>query len=142
MKTKFFLLALALTLAVSTATAKDSGAATAEKLERQMFDWMVAKDWASLGAHIAPHFQSLHSDGARDRAGELELIKNLHMTKAPTFTDFKVTRSGDLLIITYRAASDEVIDGKSQAGKANPHMSVWQKTSAGWVWISHANINQ
>jgi hypothetical protein len=43
---------------------------------------------------IAEGFQSIHPDGARDRAGEISLIKNLDVGQV-ALSDFKSTMEGD-----------------------------------------------
>ncbi|MGH7981693.1 MAG: hypothetical protein ACREFF_00940 [Candidatus Udaeobacter sp.] len=48
-----------------------------EKIERQMWEDIKAKNWETVEGKIAENFQSVHADGARDRAGEITLIKKL-----------------------------------------------------------------
>lgn len=111
-----------------------------EKMERQMWTDMKAKNWTSLEAKIAPGFQSVHPDGARDRAAEIALIKGLNLGPY-TLKDFKVTRSGDQLIVTYWISVMETVDGKQLSSKPAMRQSVWAKSRAGWQWIAHANLN-
>jgi hypothetical protein len=111
-----------------------------EKLERQMWSDMKAKNWAGVEARIAPGFQSVHPDGPRDRAGEIALIKGLDLGQY-TLKDFKVTKAGDTIVVSYWISVQEVIDGKSLPSKLAMRLSVWSKTTAGWQWVGHANLN-
>lgn len=49
-----------------------------EKLERQMASDLQAGNWKAVEARIADGFQSVHPDGARDRAGEIALLKGMN----------------------------------------------------------------
>jgi hypothetical protein len=109
------------------------------QLERKMWIAIEAKDWPAVEAMIADGFQSAHADGARDRAGEMELIRGLNAGK-PTLTDFKVTNQGDEIVVTYKISVEETIDGKTLSSAPAVRQSVWQYTPAGWQWIAHANL--
>ncbi len=111
-----------------------------EKLERQIWTEIVAQNWQAVEGMIAPCFQSVHPDGARDRAAEMELMKKLKPGK-PVFSNFKVTENGDTLIVTYMVAIPETIHAERLSDKPAARVSVWQKTGQGWQWITHANLN-
>ena len=109
-------------------------------MERQIWADMKAKNLAAVEAKLAPGFQSVHPDGARDRAREIALIKGLNIGPY-TLKDFKVTKSGDLLIVTYSITVAETVDGKKLPARPAMRQSVWVKNPAGWQWIAHANLN-
>jgi uncharacterized protein DUF4440 len=132
----FFLISAGGLAAQSPANPESKG----EALERQIWADMKSRNWTSLRAKIAPGFQSVHPDGPRDKAGELALIKGLHLGKYK-LKDFDVTQSGDSLIVTYWISVQETIDGERLSTKPAQRMSVWKKTAAGWQWIAHANLN-
>lgn len=111
-----------------------------EKLERQIWEDIKAKDWVAVKAKIAPGFQSVHPDGPRDKTGEIALIEGLNIGKYK-LSDFDVSQSEDSLIVTYWVSVKETIDGKRLSGKPAQRLSVWKKTAAGWQWIAHANLN-
>ena len=111
-----------------------------EKMERQMWADFEAKDWAAVERKIANGFQSIHPNGARDRAGEIGLIKNLHLGEF-TLSNFKSTVNGDNIVVTYMIAVHETIDQERLGTKATPRLSVWKKGADGWQWICHANLN-
>jgi len=116
------------------------GTSEGEKMERQMWADFKAKDWKAVESKIAEGFQSIHPDGARDRAGEIALIENLNLGMF-TLSNFKSTVNGDNIVVTYMIAVQETIDGKQLSRKPVPRLSVWKKGTHGWQWICHANLN-
>jgi hypothetical protein len=121
-------------------TPSPAGAAEGEKMERQMWADFKAKDWKEVESKIAEGFQSIHPDGARDRAGEIKLIENLNLGEF-TLSNFKSTVNGDNIVVTYMIAVQETIDQKRLLTKTTPRLSVWKKGTHGWQWICHANLN-
>jgi len=99
-----------------------------------------AKDWKTAESKIAEGFQSIHPDGARDRAGEISLIEHLNLGEL-TLSNFKSTTNGDNIVVTYMISVQETIDGKQLSRKPAPRLSVWKKGTHGWQWICHANLN-
>lgn len=111
-----------------------------EKLERKMWTAVMAGDKAAIESMVGPGFQSVHQDGARDRAEELKLLEGLDPSLVK-FSNFKVTEQGDTIIVTYDVSVSETIDGKKLPDSApSPRLSVWLDTPTGWQWIAHANL--
>ncbi|PYJ60879.1 MAG: nuclear transport factor 2 family protein [Verrucomicrobia bacterium] len=111
-----------------------------EKMEKQIWEDIKAKNWNAVDAKIAEGFQSVHPDGARDRTGEITLIKNLDVGQV-TFNDFRSTMSGDNIVVSYMISVQETIDLERLPTKPTPRLSVWKKGTHGWQWICHANLN-
>jgi hypothetical protein len=111
-----------------------------EKMEKQMWEDIKAKNWNAVESKIADTFQSVHPDGARDRANEISLIKNLKVGQVE-FNDFRSTMNGDNVVVTYMVSVQETIDLEQLRTKPTPRLSVWRKGAAGWQWICHANLN-
>lgn len=109
-------------------------------MEKQMWADFKAKNWAAVESKIANGFQSVHPDGARDRAGEITLIKNLSLGEY-TLADFNATVNGDNIVLTYMIAAQETIDQQRLGTKRTSRLSVWKKGTHGWQWICHANLN-
>jgi len=109
-------------------------------MERQMWADFKAKEWKAVESKIAEGFQSIHPDGARDRAGEISLIEHLNLGDF-TLSNFKTTVNGDNIVVTYLIAVQETIDQQRLGTKSTPRMSVWKKGIHGWQWICHANLN-
>ncbi len=111
-----------------------------EKVYRQFISDIAGKNWSAVEAMIAPGFQSAHSDGARDRNGELALIKGINLGTY-TLHDFKVTQANNQLMITSWISIEETINGERLSTKSSPRLSVWDKTPNGWQLIALANLN-
>ena len=109
-------------------------------MERQMWADFKAKDWKAVERRIAEGFQSIHPDGARDRAGEISLIEHLNLGEF-TLSNFKTTVNGDNIVVTYKIAVHETIDQIHLPTGPAPRLSVWKKGTHGWQWICHANLN-
>ena len=110
-----------------------------ERLEKELWADMKAFNIKSLEHKIAPEFQSIHLDGPRNRVGELELIKNLHLGNY-NISNFKSSQLGDTIVVTYTLSVDETIDERRLSRKPSPRMSVWKKKGNEWQWIAHANL--
>src|SRR6266496_881729 len=117
-----------------------AGASEGEKMERQMWADFKAKEWKAVESKIAEGFQSIHPDGARDRAGEISLIEHLNLGEL-TLSNFKTTVNGDNIVVIYTIVVQETIDQKRLPTKSTPRLSVWKKGTHGWQWICHANLN-
>src|SRR5947199_9397894 len=77
-----------------------AGASEGEKMERQMWADFKAKNWKAVESKIAEGFQSIHPDGARDRAGEIKLIENLNLGEV-TMSNVRSTVNGDNIVEIY-----------------------------------------
>src|SRR4030095_6028557 len=97
-----------------------------EKMEKQMWEDIKAKNWKAVESKIAEGFQSVHPDGARDRANEISLIKNLKVGQVE-FNDFRSTMNGDNVVVTYMISVQETIDLEQSPTKPAPRLSVWKK---------------
>jgi hypothetical protein len=111
-----------------------------EKMERQMWEDIKTKNWKAVEGKIAEGFQSVHPDGARNRADEISLIENLNIGQVE-FNNFKSTTSGDNIVVSYMISVQETIDLEQLPTKATPRLSVWKKGASGWQWLCHANLN-
>lgn len=110
-----------------------------EKMEKQIWEDIKAKNWQAVESKIADGFQSVHPGGARDRAGEISLIKSLNVGQT-ALSDLKSTVNGDNIVVTYMISAQETIDLERLPTKPAPRLSVWKKGASGWQWISHANL--
>lgn len=110
-----------------------------EKLTKEFWKSLKANDVETLSQHIADGFQSIHADGSRDKAAELELIKNLHLGDYE-LTDFVETSVGHTIIVTYKVVVSETIDGEKLKKAPAARMTIFQKTDDTWMLIAHANL--
>ena len=111
-----------------------------ENLYRQFLSAIAGQNWSAVEAMISPSFQSVHSDGTRDRIAELALIKGIDLGTY-TLHDFKVTKANNHLVVTCLISIEETIDGERLSTKSSPRLSVWGKTPNGWQMIALANLN-
>lgn len=127
---------------VKSKSKTESGAAKnqGERLEKQLWDEIKALNFKQLEKILAPEFQSIHQDGARNRKEELNLIKNLHLGNYK-ISDLKSTLEGDTLVVTYKVAVEETIDNRPVSHKPCPRMSIWKKDAENqWKCLAHANL--
>lgn len=107
-------------------------------------NWFAAMKEQNLekaASYLAPQFVSMHTDGStRNKAGEVALIKNLNMT-AYKLTDFKFSKSGDVIVVTFKDKGIEKIDDKKIGAKAAGRMAVFQKQGDKWLIVAYANLD-
>jgi plastocyanin len=107
-------------------------------LEEELSEALRKKDWDTVAKLFAPSFQSAATEGVRDRAKELALLKGLDFS--PHSVGFRVTYSGDIVILTYESFHYELVPSGPPRRKASRIMSVWRMTNAGWQQIARAEI--
>ena len=110
-----------------------------EKLIRDLWAAIKAQNWTEVESKIAGGFQSVHQDGCRNRQQEINLIRNINLGDYE-LSDFQVTRSGDILIISYKVSVQETIEGNQLAKKTAVRLSVMQEIDNKWLWLAHANL--
>lgn len=111
-----------------------------ERLERELWNDMKSQNMQAIESKIAKGFLSVHDDGTRDRDEEIRLLRALNLGDY-TLKDFKVTREGPTIMVTYMICVEETIEGKRLSKAPSPRSSVWLMTENGWQWITHANLN-
>lgn len=109
-------------------------------LERSMWKAIADHDMKTVESMLASGFLSVHENGARDRAKELDLISKLKLGPYE-LSDFVVTREGPTMVVCYFVEVAETIDGDRLPKRRSARSSVWLMTPQGWQWIHHANLN-
>ncbi|MDA3812886.1 MAG: nuclear transport factor 2 family protein, partial [Candidatus Cloacimonetes bacterium] len=112
--------------------------ADGEVLVKQVWEAMKTTDMVFLENIICPEFQSIHQDGARNRDEQIELIKGLNMGDY-MLDNFKITQNENTMNVTYFVNVTETIEGNTITKHA-ARLSVFNKTTDGWKWFSHANL--
>jgi len=107
-------------------------------LVEQVFVAMKEGRDANLDHWMSSSFQSIHQDGSRNKQEELALIRNLHLSKY-VLNDFKVTRAGNILIVTCHLTGGEIVNGKYLDNKSSPRLDFFTQTASGWQWLAHAS---
>lgn len=138
--------ALALPLHASNQTASAPADTSADALLGQqqvekLWAAFAKPDLAALDRFVAPGFQSLHEDGARDWPQERQLIADLKLTPYILF-DYKVTRHGDVLLVTYQCKVGETLGDARLAKVSTPRLDVFQLTGGEWKLLSHVNVRR
>ena len=137
-----FIIVLAMTLSSLTVLAEkttDKDTGLGEKLLRQIWENMKNTDMKAIDTVLADGYQSVHEDGASDRAHEISLIKNLKMGDY-TLTKIKITRTGPVIVATYFVSVTETIEGERLTKTPAARLSVFVETEKGWKWVAHANL--
>jgi plastocyanin len=108
------------------------------QLDDELSEALRKKDWDAVAKLFSPSFQSARAEGVRDRAKELTLLKGLDFT--PHSFGFRVTYSGDVVVLTYESFHYEFRPSGPPLRKASRVLSVWRMTNAGWQQIARAEI--
>jgi hypothetical protein len=98
-------------------------------------------DLAALDQFVAPGFQSLHEDGARDWPKERKLVAELKLTPY-VLSDYQVTRNGDVLVVTYQCKVGETIAAARLAKESTPRLDVFVQSGSEWKLLSHVNVRR
>lgn len=129
---------LMLILSMSCNSQVQSEKVDGEDLVKRVWKAMKSADMEYIENILAPGFQSIHQDGARNRDDEIKLIKGLNMGEYVLDT-FVITQNENTMNVTYFVNVTETIDGKTIT-KRSARLSIFSKTSDGWKWFSHANL--
>lgn len=114
--------------------------ADGEALYQEFLSAVAAGDWAKVDGILADDFQSVHTDGPRNKAAEIDLLKAEDLGTY-SVTDFTTTRAGDTLVATHWLSVEETINGSRLSTKPAPRLTVWRNGAAGWQIIAIANLN-
>jgi hypothetical protein len=116
-------------------------AALGQQQVEKLWAAFAQPDLAALDRFVAPGFQSLHEDGARDWAQERLLVAELKLTPFILF-GYKVSRHGDVLVVTYQCKVGETIGDAQLAKVSTPRLDVFQQTDGEWKLLSHVNVRK
>ena len=110
------------------------------KLEKDMWGFAKEKKWAELKARFAPTYLMVDEHGVSDLKSSLEALSKMDL-QVFSLTDFKVTRTGNTAVVTYKADVAETIAGKRIEKQKALRVTVWVKSDKGWMMVLHANFN-
>ena len=140
MKKTLLISLLVLSVAVMALPAVvQAGTPLGAKLADRIFAGIKSKDWAGLEKFMSPNFQSVHTDGARDKAGELALLKKLDLGPYK-LSDFQITRQGKVLVVSYKVSVKENLPTGTTSTTPAARLSIFIETPQGWKWLAHANL--
>ena len=133
-------LVAALALSLFFSSAASAGGDLGEELIRKFFADAKSHNMPAIEKTLAEGFQSVHTVGARDRAAEIEIIRNIKLG-ATTLANFETTRNGPVLVVTFEVdAPGEILEGKRVGEGFHQRMAVWLETGSGWQLIAYANL--
>lgn len=110
------------------------------KLEIELWGYARDKKFDKLETWFAPDYQLINEHGAKGRKAALEAIRKYDLSDF-RLSDFKVARTGPVVVLSYFAEVAETIDGKRIQKLKAPRVSVWLKTDKGWKTVAHVNLN-
>lgn len=115
---------------------------TAQATIQNWFAAMKDDQLDKAASFLSPQFVSIHTDRiVRDKQQEMNLIKKLQM-KQYLLSNFKFSRSGDAIVVTYFDQGAEKIDNEPIAPKAAGRMAVLQKKGDKWLILAYANLDR
>jgi hypothetical protein len=112
-----------------------------EQQVERLWAGFAMPDLAALDQLVAPGFQSLHEDGARDWPEERQLVAELRLTPYILF-GYKVSRHGDVLVVTYQCRVGETIAAAQLANVSTPRLDVFQQIGGEWKLLSQVNVRK
>lgn len=140
MKNKFFALCLVFILSGPVPFAAAEEMPQGETLVRELWKNIRDANWAQIEKDMAPEFQSVHEDIARNGKEEIELLKGLNIDQYE-LSYIQATQTDSLIIVSYRVMTEETIGKLDLPTRAAMRLSGWIKTPEGWKWAFHANLN-
>ena len=111
----------------------------AEKLERLSVQYIQDKNWTALERMLDPACQFVGMDGACDRESAMTLMKAMNLGPVK-FKGFKVTQSGDSLVVSFWLAALEYQDGKELSPDYSPRLSIWKMVDGQYLCIAYADL--
>ncbi len=135
---RLFLASLVTLFMVAPAAADDME--MGQTLVSEFFGALRAENAKKVDGLVATGYQSINSAGAIDRKAALKRMAGLKIEAAPVFSNWKVTREGPTVVVTYDLAISEELDGKRTDDAPAPRMTVFLMTATGWQVIAHANF--
>lgn len=114
---------------------KDEG----RRLEELSISLIREKNWTALEELIDPACQFVTARGSLNRDEAMALMKTMELADV-SLERFKVTRSGDTLVISFWLGARESVDGKPVPSEPSPRLSIWSRSDSGWNCIAYADF--
>jgi len=111
------------------------------KVLYRLWNDMKEANVKAIKKYTSPSFQAVRYNGAQNRAQELQIIANLHMT-GYTLTNIVVTKNRHVLVFTYNAATTETVSGQVMSDTPTQRITVFERKEGKWIWVSHASFAQ
>lgn len=124
-------------LAFTTSHAR--AGAEAEGAIRAWLEAIASGDQSRLAEVLAPEFQIMRSNGTGHDKAAYAGGAAARITQVQEISDLVATRHDDLLVVRYKLAVVETVDGREIERKA-PRLTVFRRSGANWLVVAHANF--
>lgn len=125
--------------------AKDpSNNRVATTLVNKMWTLAQTNDQAGLETFINKGFQAQDADQPRwNKKQFINVLVNGEKLSDYTLSDLRATRTGQTIVVTYMAAADQIVNGKTLSGEAKPRLTVFVQSpkTKKYTVISHSSFN-
>jgi hypothetical protein len=112
----------------------------AKRLEELSVALIREKNWQALEQLLSPACQFVTDHGSIGRTEAMKLMKEMNLGEV-RFKDFKVTKAGPNLIVSFWLSASEMVGGKLLSKEFSPRLSVWQRVGPDWQCIAYADFN-
>jgi hypothetical protein len=97
------------------------------------------KDVKGLEAFLSPAFQLERADGSGGT--KAQYLANLPTINSFTIANLTASQMGSVLVATYEATIQGVVNGKPATPGPAPRLSVFTWNGKAWQLVAHANFN-
>lgn len=105
---------------------------------QRFFTLLRSGDTEGLNALLTPGFQAVRANGGVQ--GKASYLATPPQVDRFSISNLKGTRSGNVLVVSYRVTVTETIGGRDQPVGPAPRLSVFQWQNGGWHLAAHANF--
>jgi hypothetical protein len=109
------------------------------RLVNRFFTELKRHDVAGLRRLLSPAFQIQRADGSR--VTKTQYLHHLPNVISYKLRDLRTTSTRTAVVVTYQAATKELINGKKVQSRFAPRLSVFLLGARRWQLVGHGNFN-
>jgi hypothetical protein len=110
----------------------------AESLVKQVWTNFASNNTDALSEMMVEGFQSMHQDGPRNKAEELDIISKLKLGEYSIMFG-NITESDNVLMVSYKVTVKETIKEQTY-DEITWRFDVFGNVNGEWKWFSHVNL--
>lgn len=110
----------------------------AESLVKQVWTNFASNNTDALSEMMVEGFQSMHQDGPRNKAEELDIISKLKLGEYSIMFG-NITESDNVLMVSYKVTVKETIKDQTY-DEITWRFDVFGNVNGEWKWFSHVNL--
>jgi len=114
-----------------------TSATSPEQFERLMWEAVQAGNMKEVTQHLGSSFIVIAPDGRRDRDGQVEFLRSLHLTGFQ-ISDLESNPAGDHAIVTYTLTLQGAVAGRPLPGRPLRVLTMWEVATHGWVEVAQS----